>query len=91
MTLSWNRFVKSSPFRNDLAYQVDQAPGSPIDSVTSPDPRTVVFKLKYVDSTVLGLLEHTQPSQYMKKNRAMLNIAAEEEHGRGATRVFDGI
>jgi len=53
---SWSKFASVSPFRNDLAYHADLAPGSPVDSMTSPDPRTLVVRLKYPDAAVLGLL-----------------------------------
>jgi ABC-type transport system substrate-binding protein len=53
---SWNKFARFSPFRADLVYHALESPGSPVDSVTSPDPRTVVFKLKQADAAVAGLL-----------------------------------
>ncbi len=53
---SWNKFARFSPQRYDLAYEKDQAPGSPVDSISSPNPQTVVFKLKQVDASLAGLL-----------------------------------
>ena len=53
---SWNKFARSSPFRGELAWAGDSAPGAPVDNVSSPDPRTVVFKLKQVDASFLALL-----------------------------------
>jgi peptide/nickel transport system substrate-binding protein len=53
---SWKKFSEVSPFRTDLVYHQDMAPGSPFLSVSSPDPRTVVFKLRQPDSSALGLL-----------------------------------
>ena len=53
---SWNKFARSSPYRADLAYHVDAAPGAPVEAVTSPDPRTIVFKLKQPDASFLALL-----------------------------------
>ncbi|HLF78722.1 MAG TPA: ABC transporter substrate-binding protein [Dehalococcoidia bacterium] len=67
VVFSWTKFARFSPFRNDLAYHTDQAPGSPIDSVSSPNPQTVVFRLKYVDSAVLGLLAAERPFYVMPR------------------------
>lgn len=53
---SWNKFSRFSAFRTELAYNVDAAPGAPVDTVTSPDPRTLVFKLKQTDASFLSLL-----------------------------------
>jgi peptide/nickel transport system substrate-binding protein len=56
VVFSWNKFARFSPFRGDLAWAGDSAPGAPVESVTSPDPSTVVFKLKQVDASFLSLL-----------------------------------
>ena len=56
VVFSWNKFARFSPFRGELAWAGDSAPGAPVESVTSPDPRTVVFKLKQVDASFLQLL-----------------------------------
>jgi peptide/nickel transport system substrate-binding protein len=53
---SWNKFAQFSPMRGDVAYHADTAPGGPVEAVSSPDPQTVVLRLKYVDASVLGLL-----------------------------------
>ncbi len=52
---SWNRFLRLSPFKTDLAYDANVSPGAPIDTLTSPDARTVVVKLKQPDSSILSL------------------------------------
>jgi len=52
---SWQRFAKLSPFRGEMLYEASTAPGAPIDSVTSPDSRTVVVKLKQPDAGLLAL------------------------------------
>jgi ABC-type transport system substrate-binding protein len=56
VTFSWNKFGRASPSRGDLIYNGETSPGSPVESVSSPDPRTVVFRLKQADSSFLGLL-----------------------------------
>jgi peptide/nickel transport system substrate-binding protein len=56
VVFSWNKFARASPVRNDLAYHAQNAPASPIESVFAPDARTVVFRLKQPDSSVLALL-----------------------------------
>src|SRR5690606_974602 len=40
----------------DLAYDADNAPGAPIDSIESPDDETVIFRLKQFDSSMIQLL-----------------------------------
>jgi peptide/nickel transport system substrate-binding protein len=53
---SWRKFASQSPARGDLAYHGETAPGGPVETVTSPDASTVVFRLKYPDASFLGLL-----------------------------------
>ncbi len=55
VVFSWQRFLRLSPLRGDIAYDAATAPGGPVESVTSPDPRTVVFRLRQPDASVLGL------------------------------------
>lgn len=52
---SWNRFIRLSPYRTDIAYDRSSAPGAPVESVTAPDSRTVVVKLKQPDAAILAL------------------------------------
>jgi ABC-type transport system substrate-binding protein len=52
---SWNRFARLSPNRYDLLYHADLGAGSAVESVSTPNASTVVFKLKQPDSSVLGL------------------------------------
>ncbi|HXH22651.1 MAG TPA: ABC transporter substrate-binding protein [Dehalococcoidia bacterium] len=52
---SWNRFLKLSPYRGDIAYDAAAAPAAPVESLTSPDSRTVVVKLKQPDAGITAL------------------------------------
>jgi peptide/nickel transport system substrate-binding protein len=52
---SWKRYTALNPSAQDLAYS-EKSPGAAIESVTAPDVRTVVMKLKKPDSSVLQLL-----------------------------------
>jgi ABC-type transport system substrate-binding protein len=52
---SWGRFTKLSPFRVEMAFDATLAPGAPVDTVTAPDARTVVVKLKQPDAGIMAL------------------------------------
>jgi peptide/nickel transport system substrate-binding protein len=54
---SWQRYSTKSGSRSTLAASAD--PAAPVLSVTSPDPRTVVFKLQYPAIDMLALLAST--------------------------------
>ncbi len=53
---SWNRFIKLSSFGADVAYDAAKSPSAAIESMTAPDARTVVVKLKQPDPELLKLL-----------------------------------
>jgi peptide/nickel transport system substrate-binding protein len=53
---SWNRFIKLSSFGADVAYDPVKSPSAAIESVSAPDSRTVVMKLKQPDPELLKLL-----------------------------------
>lgn len=53
---SWNKFSKVNPSAANLAYNATSAPSAAIESVTSPDSRTVVLKLKQPDAALLTYL-----------------------------------
>jgi len=51
---SWNRFVSASPYRADMSYKAN--PDAAIDSMTAPDPNTLVVKLAQPDASALTML-----------------------------------
>jgi len=53
---SWNKFASVNQLASNLAYKADTAPDAPVESVTSPDNRTVVMKLHKPDSRLIALL-----------------------------------
>jgi peptide/nickel transport system substrate-binding protein len=53
---SWNKYRQLNASAADLAYDATKAPGAPIESLSAPDKRTVVMKLKQFDSSLLQLL-----------------------------------
>ncbi len=55
VVFSWDKFLKVSPFKGDLAYDAVVTPGSAVESVTAPDTRTVVMKLKQPDPELFKL------------------------------------
>jgi len=54
VVFSWNKFAKVSPFRADFAYS-ETNPSAPVESVSAPDKRTVVFKMKQPDASIVQL------------------------------------
>jgi ABC-type transport system substrate-binding protein len=52
---SWNKFSRLNAAAQDLAYNAEKSAGAPVESVSSPDSRTVVFKLKQPDSSIIPL------------------------------------
>ncbi len=54
---SWDRFVAVGRQRADLAYSVN--PQAPVQSVTTPGPRTVVFKLAFPYAPFVAALAYT--------------------------------
>jgi peptide/nickel transport system substrate-binding protein len=59
---SWKRFRDISPRRNELANEFD--PSAPIVSLTAPDARTVVIKLKSPVSWILPQLTGGSPGNF---------------------------
>jgi ABC-type transport system substrate-binding protein len=55
IVFSWNKFARLNPSAANLAYS-QAAPSAPIETVTAPDSRTVVFKLKNPEAALLTLL-----------------------------------
>ena len=53
---SWNKYARLNASAQDLVYDAQKAPGAPIESLTAPDRRTVVMKLKQFDSSLIQLL-----------------------------------
>jgi ABC-type transport system substrate-binding protein len=51
---SFEKFAAVSPLRGDLVWS-NQNPNAPVESVSTPDERTVVFKMKQPDSSVVEL------------------------------------
>ena len=52
---SWDKFASLSPLRADLVYS-ETNKSAPVESISTPDSSTVVFKLKQPDSSIIPLL-----------------------------------
>ena len=50
---SWNKFVQLNPSGQNMANS--RSPSAPIESVSAPDPRTLVFKMNQPDSSIVQL------------------------------------
>ncbi|HLF77411.1 MAG TPA: ABC transporter substrate-binding protein, partial [Dehalococcoidia bacterium] len=59
---SWNRYKETSPRRAELAAEKD--PNAPIQSVTSPDARTLVIKFTKPVATILSSLAGGSPGTF---------------------------
>ena len=53
---SWQKYAKLNTTASNLVYNAETAPSAPIESVSSPDPRTIVMKIKQFDSSLFQLL-----------------------------------
>jgi peptide/nickel transport system substrate-binding protein len=53
---SWNKYARLNASAQDLVYDAEKSPGAPIESLSAPDRRTVVMKLKQFDSSLIQLL-----------------------------------
>ncbi len=53
---SFDKFASVSPFRGELVYNATTSPSAPVESISTPDARTVVVKLKKPDASSLQLL-----------------------------------
>ncbi len=53
VTKSLERYRQINPFAGDIFYNATSAPYSPIEKVEAPDSRTIVFKLKLPDASLL--------------------------------------
>jgi peptide/nickel transport system substrate-binding protein len=54
VVFSWNKYSRVSPLRADFAYS-EANPSAPVESVSAPDNRTVVFKLHHPDASIVQL------------------------------------
>jgi ABC-type transport system substrate-binding protein len=53
---SWNKYARLNASAQDLVYDAEKSPGAPIESLSAPDRRTVVMRLKQFDSSLIQLL-----------------------------------
>jgi peptide/nickel transport system substrate-binding protein len=53
---SWGKFSKLNPSAPNLAYDATKSPGAAIETMSAPDAKTVVVKLKQPDAALLTLL-----------------------------------
>ena len=52
---SWAKYAKLNTSASNLVYNAENAPSAPIDSISAPDNRTIVMKLKQFDSSMFQL------------------------------------
>jgi peptide/nickel transport system substrate-binding protein len=72
---SWERFEKNGASARDLAYS--RGPAAPIESISTPDARMVVFKLAFPCAAVTDLLASQQHFYVMPKETDEFNSKAE--------------
>ncbi|HLF78403.1 MAG TPA: ABC transporter substrate-binding protein [Dehalococcoidia bacterium] len=53
---SWNKFAKVNNLRSNLVYDANTAKDAAVESVTAPDSRTIVMKLRQPDYRVIAFL-----------------------------------
>jgi len=55
VAFTWEKFARLSIFRTNLSYDAKSAPNAPVESLSSPDSRTIVLKLKQPDASLFPL------------------------------------
>lgn len=95
---SWRKFSQASPFRTDIVYHPTLSPGAPVESVSAPDGRTFLVRLRRPDASVLSLfafdrLFHVMPRESESAFDPRLDVRGYgpwllEENNPGATRVW---
>ncbi len=55
VAFSYNKFATISPLRGDFVYNAQSSPGAPVESVQVIDNRTVTFKMKFPDASIIPL------------------------------------
>jgi ABC-type transport system substrate-binding protein len=53
VVFSWNKFIQLNPAAGNFA--ASRAPAAPIESISAPDSKTIVFKLRKPDSSIIQL------------------------------------
>jgi peptide/nickel transport system substrate-binding protein len=65
---SWEKFSQINPGRSTYIYDATNAPSAPVVSLTAPDSRTIVVKLKEPDASIIPLFAGTtfspQPREF---------------------------
>jgi peptide/nickel transport system substrate-binding protein len=56
LVFSWTKFARVNNLRSSLAYDATSAPLAPVESVSAPDSRTFVMKLRQPDSRMVPFL-----------------------------------
>jgi len=56
---SWEKFKSTNPGASTFVYNAATAPSAPVESMTAPDSKTIVLKLKEPDSSILALFAGT--------------------------------
>ncbi len=82
VVFSWNKFASISTLRGDIAYS-DSTPFAPVESVSSPDPYTVVFKLAQPDASIVGLFSSPRHLSIMPKESESAFDPKSEVRGYG--------
>ena len=56
ITWSWQKFASLNPGAVNMVYDATKNPGAAVESLTAPDSRTIVMKLKQPDSALMTTL-----------------------------------
>ncbi len=86
---SWQRFLKLSPYRTEIAFDAVAGPGAPVDTITAPDARTVVVKLKQPDAGIQPLFASDRLFYVLPKEADAGFDPRIEQRGYGPYRLGD--
>ncbi len=65
ITFSWKKYVANNPGAPNMVYDAARSPGSPVESMTTPDDKTIVYKLKQPNSLILTLIATPADGMYV--------------------------
>jgi ABC-type transport system substrate-binding protein len=78
---SWNVWAEQNTLRSTLVNSID--PNAPVESIATPDNQTVVFKLAFPNTLILGYLTDGFYFWILPKEAADKYDARNEAHGAG--------
>ncbi len=65
INFSWKKYTANNPGALNIVYDATRSPSSPVESMQTPDDKTIVFKLKEPNSLILTLIATPADGMYV--------------------------